>query len=77
MLHTSSIGSCGRCNVDYCIKDRKNMRAIAPENGLGYTFDDYPYFFWYFPGVESDSVPIIFTLIGKVGSSPSHRKAVV
>ncbi|MDJ0590830.1 MAG: DUF928 domain-containing protein [Pleurocapsa sp. MO_226.B13] len=54
-----------RCDVDYCTKDRKPMRAIAPENGLGYTFDDYPYFFWYFPGVESDSVPVIFSLIGQ------------
>ena len=41
------------------------MRAIAPENGLGFTFDDYPYFFWYFPGVESDSIPVVFTLIGQ------------
>ncbi len=41
------------------------MRAIAPKNGLGFTFDDYPHFFWYFPGVESDSVPVVFTLIGQ------------
>ena len=48
-----------------CTKDGANMKAIAPENGLGFTFDDYPYFFWYFPGVESDSIPIVFTLIGE------------
>ena len=35
-----------------CTQAGKNMRAIAPDNGLGFTFDDYPYFFWYFPGVE-------------------------
>ncbi len=46
------IGACRGCGVDYCTKDRKPMREIAPENVLGYTFDDYPYFFWYFPVVE-------------------------
>ena len=35
-----------------CTQGGKNLRAIAPPNGLGYTFDDYPYFFWYFPGVD-------------------------
>ena len=35
-----------------CTQAGKNLRAIAPNNGLGFTFDDYPYFFWYFPGVE-------------------------
>ncbi len=48
-----------------CTKAGENMRAIAPDNGLGFTFDDYPYFFWYFPGLESDSVPIIFTLLSQ------------
>ncbi len=47
-----------------CTQAGKNMRAIAPKNGLGFTFDDYPYFFWYFPGIESDSVPVKFTLLG-------------
>lgn len=36
-----------------CTPGGKHLRAIAPANGLGYTFDDYPYFFWYFPGVEN------------------------
>ncbi|MDJ0648534.1 MAG: DUF928 domain-containing protein [Xenococcaceae cyanobacterium MO_188.B19] len=35
-----------------CTQAGRNLRAIAPSNGLGFTFDDYPYFFWYFPGVE-------------------------
>ena len=35
-----------------CTQGGKNLKAIAPNNGLGFTFDDYPYFFWYFPGVE-------------------------
>ena len=49
------------------------MRAIAPANGLGFTFDDYPYFFWYFPGVESDSISVVFTLIGQETSEVNGR----
>ncbi len=62
---SDSIGAIRGHTDEVCTKAGENMRAIAPENGLGFTFDDYPYFFWYFPGVESDSVPIIFTLIGQ------------
>ncbi len=62
---SNSIGAIRGNKDEACTKAGENMRAIAPENGLGFTFDDYPYFFWYFPGVESDSVPVIFTLIGQ------------
>ncbi len=62
---SDSIGAIRGNEDEACTKAGENMRAIAPANGLGFTFDDYPYFFWYFPGVESDSVPVIFTLIGQ------------
>ena len=62
---SNSIGALRGNKDEACTKAGENMRAVAPENGLGFTFDDYPYFFWYFPGVESDSVPVIFTLIGQ------------
>ena len=62
---SNSIGAMRGSQDEACTKAGKNMRAIAPDNGLGFTFDDYPYFFWYFPGVEAESVPVIFTLIGQ------------
>ena len=50
-----------------CTEARQNIRAIAPKNGLQSTFEDYPYFFWYFPGVEytknNDPKDIEFTLL--------------
>lgn len=62
---SNSIGAMRGSQDEACTKAGKNMRAIAPDNGLGFTFDDYPYFFWYFPGVEAESVPMVFTLIGQ------------
>ncbi|MGK7893284.1 MAG: DUF928 domain-containing protein [Xenococcus sp. (in: cyanobacteria)] len=64
---SNSIGARRGHLDEVCTKGGKDLRAIAPENGLGFTFDDYPYFFWYFPGIESESdyVPVIFTLIGQ------------
>jgi LysM repeat protein len=62
---SNSIGATRGNPDEACTKAGKDMRAIAPENGLGYTFDDYPYFFWYFPGVESNSVAVVFTLISE------------
>ncbi len=62
---SDSIGAIRGNEDEACTQAGENMRAIAPENGLGYTFDEYPYFFWYFPGIKSDSYPIVFTLIGE------------
>ena len=50
-----------------CTEAGKNLRAIAPKNGLQSTFEDYPYFFWYFPGVEytknNETTDIEFSLL--------------
>ena len=77
---SNNIGS-KRGPNESCTKARENIMAIAPANGLGFTFDDYPYFFWYFPGLESDSVPVIFTLLGKetreVSGQPRTRTVTV
>ena len=50
-----------------CTKAQANMRAIAPNNGLQYTYEDYPYFFWYFPGVQEEftAKPIEFILMSR------------
>ena len=52
-----------------CTKAEKMMKAIAPSNGFQSTFEDYPYFFWYFPGIESEGIPIEFKLTKSNGKT--------
>jgi LysM repeat protein len=48
---------------EFCTKKPdEQMRSLLPENNLGYTFDDYPTFFWYLPELQSQSIPIKFIL---------------
>lgn len=46
-----------------CTKDKNDkMKALLPENNFGWTLYDYPQFFWYFPELESESIPVYFTV---------------
>ena len=46
-----------------CTKDKNDsMKALLPENNFGWTLYDYPQFFWYFAELESESIPVYFTI---------------
>ena len=57
-----------------CTKDKSDkMKALLPENNFGWTLYDYPQFFWYFPELESKSIPVYFT-VGAVDRQEANGK---
>ncbi|GAB4535659.1 MAG: hypothetical protein Tsb0014_22840 [Pleurocapsa sp.] len=55
-----------RGNDPVCTANKQEqMKALLPKNSFGWTLYDYPQFFWYFPQLESPSIPVVF-LLGEV-----------
>ena len=52
-----------RGNDPVCTANKQdNMKALLPKTNFGWTLYDYPQFFWYFPELESRSIPVVFEL---------------